>query len=392
MARLRYGGQALVEGVLMRGRGSIAVALRAPDGRIVCETEPLSGTFRATRWAKLPFVRGLVVLYETLVVGTRWLIRSANLAASEEGVELGTGGVALMLTFTLAIGIGIFFFLPLLITRAALPNQQGILFHAAEGVVQVAIFLGYLLLISRLGDVKRTFQYHGAEHMSIHALENGDPLVVERVRRYPTAHPRCGTEFLVVVIIISIIAFSIVGKQPILVTVVSRIILVPIIAAVAYEVLQFGARHEDNRLVRAIITPGIWVQKITTKQPTDDMIEVAIVSLEEALKADGQAVPDGSADFPRSSYADALATQAVDGAVGAEATGAEPAEAASVGVGPVAVGADDPVAAADPRHPVAAADRDDTMAAGYVADPADSADSAAPDGLADAAAAEPGPA
>jgi uncharacterized protein YqhQ len=376
MPRLRYGGQALVEGVMMRGRGAIAVALRAPDGRIVCETEPLSGTFRATRWAKLPFVRGLVVLYETLVVGTRWLIRSANLAASEEGVELGSGGVALMLTITLAIGIGIFFFLPLFITRAALPNQEGILFHAAEGVVQVAIFLGYLLLISRLPDVRRTFQYHGAEHMSIHALENGDPLIVERVRRYPTAHPRCGTEFLVVVIIISIIAFSIVGKQPILVTVVSRIILVPIIAAVAYEVLQFGARHEDNRLVRAIITPGIWVQKITTKQPTDDMIEVAIVSLEEALKADGQAVPDGSADFPRSSYADALATQAVDGAVGAEAAATAPAEVASAGVGPVPAGADDPVAVPD---------RDDTKAA------ADAEHPAAPDALADAAAAESDP-
>ena len=318
MARLRYGGQALVEGVMMRGRGAIAVALRAPDGRIVCETEPLSGTFRATRWAKLPFVRGLVVLYETLVVGTRWLIRSANLAASEEGVELGNGGVAVMLTITLAIGIGIFFFLPLLITRAALPSQEGLLFHAAEGVVQVAIFLGYLLLISRLPDVRRTFQYHGAEHMSIHALENGDPLVVEKVRRYPTAHPRCGTEFLVVVIIISIIAFSIVGKQPILVTVASRIILVPIIAAIAYEVLQFGARHEDNRVVRAIITPGIWVQKITTKQPTDDMIEVAIVSLEEALKADGQAVPDGSADFPRTPYQDALDALAAEKAAGAD--------------------------------------------------------------------------
>lgn len=313
---------------MMRGRGAIAVALRAPDGRIVCETEPLSGTFRATRWAKLPFVRGLVVLYETLVVGTRWLVRSANLAASEEGVELGNGGVALMLGITLAIGIGIFFFLPLFITRTVLPTQQGILLHAAEGIVQVAIFIGYLLLISRLGDVKRTFMYHGAEHMSIHALENEDPLTVEKVRRYPTAHPRCGTEFLVVVIILSILAFSIVGRQDILVTVASRLILVPIIAAVAYEILQFGARHEDNPIVRAIITPGIWVQMITTKQPTDDMIEVAIVSLEEALKADGQAIPAGSADFPRTPYADALATRAVNAAVGAEPA---PAPAADPG-------------------------------------------------------------
>ncbi len=328
MARLRYGGQALVEGVMMRGRGAIAVALRTPDGRIVCETEPLSGTFRATRWAKMPFVRGLVVLYETLVVGTRWLVRSANLAAAEEGVELGNGGVALMLGITLAIGIGIFFFLPLFITRTVLPTQQGLLLHAAEGIVQVAIFIGYLLLISRLGDVKRTFMYHGDEHMSINALEHEDPLVVENVRRYPTAHPRCGTEFLVVVIILSILAFSIVGRQDILVTVASRLILVPIIAAVAYEILQFGARHEDNPIMRAVIRPGIWVQMITTKRPTDDMIEVAIVSLEEALKADGQEIPAGSADFPRTPYADALATLAVDGAVGAEPV---PAPAADPG-------------------------------------------------------------
>ncbi len=316
MATLRYGGQALVEGVMMRGRSAIAVALRAPDGRIVFETEPLSGTFRASRWAKLPFIRGLVVLYETLVVGTRWLIRSANLSASEEGVELGNGGVALMLTVTLAIGIGIFFFLPAFITRTILPTQQGILFHAAEGVVQVSIFIGYLLLISRMGDVKRTFMYHGAEHMSIHALEHEDPLVVEQVRKYPTAHPRCGTEFLVVVIMISIITFSIIGRQDFLVTIASRLLLVPVIAAVAYEVLQYLARHETNPLMRALQRPGLWVQMITTKQPTDDMIEVAIVSLEEALKADGQPVPAGSADLPRMPYEDALAAIAAQVAAG----------------------------------------------------------------------------
>jgi uncharacterized protein YqhQ len=331
MARLRYGGQALVEGVMMRGRGAIAVALRAPDGRIVSQTEPLSGTFRATRWAKMPFLRGLVVLYETLVVGTRWLVRSANLAASEEGVELGSGGVAIMLTITMAIGIAIFFFLPLLITRAVVPGNGGILEHVVEGCVQVAIFIGYLLLISRAGDVKRTFMYHGAEHMSIHALENGDPLTVDRVRPYPTAHPRCGTEFLVVVIILSILTFSLIGRQPILVTVVSRIVLIPCIAAVAYEILQFGARHEGNPLMKVIITPGIWVQSITTKRPTDDQIEVAIVSLQEALIADGQQVPEGSAEIERTAYVDYLATKAVD-----QAVGDEPADGADAAAGPLA--------------------------------------------------------
>ncbi len=358
MARLRYGGQALVEGVMMRGRGSIAVALRAPDGRIVCQTEPLTGTFRATRWARLPLLRGLVVLYETLVVGTRWLIRSANLAASEEGVELGSGGVAIMLTITLAIGIAVFFFLPLLITRAVVPGQGGLLEHAVEGVVQVSIFIGYLLLISRAGDVRRTFQYHGAEHMSIHALEHGDPLTVDRVRPYPTAHPRCGTEFLVVVIILSILTFSLVGRQPILVTIASRVVLIPCIAAVAYEILQFGARHEDNVVMRALIRPGIWVQSITTKRPTDEQIEVAIVSLQEALEADGQKVPEGSAEIECSSYADFLATKAVDAAVGGEAgieAGREAPDAAAgagdagdliAGAGPAALPTGEQVVAA----------------------------------------------
>jgi uncharacterized protein YqhQ len=316
MARLRYGGQALVEGVLMRGRGVIAVALRHPDGRIVYATEPLTGGFRGTGWAKLPFVRGLVVLYETLVTGTRWLVRSANLSAAEEGVELGKGGIAIMLTITLALGIGLFFFLPLIITRAVLPTQGGLLGHAAEGVVQVAIFLGYLLLIGQAGDVRRTFQYHGAEHMSIHALENGDPLTTDRVRSYPTAHPRCGTEFLVVVIIISIITFSLIGRQSIPMTIISRLILIPVIAAVAYEILQYLARHESNMLMRALTKPGLWVQMITTKRPSDDQIEVAIVSLQEALRADGQEIPAGSADYPRVPLADVEARASVDAAVG----------------------------------------------------------------------------
>jgi uncharacterized protein YqhQ len=148
-------------------------------------------------------------------------------------------------------------------------------------------------------DIRRVFQYHGAEHMTIHALEGGDPLVPSAVRKYPTAHPRCGTEFLVVVMVLSIIAFALVGKQTPLVMIGSRILLIPVIAAVGYEILKFGARHRSNPVVRAIMYPGILVQMITTRQPTDDMIEVAIVSMEEALRADGEALPLGSAELPR---------------------------------------------------------------------------------------------
>ncbi|HEX5589601.1 MAG TPA: DUF1385 domain-containing protein [Candidatus Limnocylindrales bacterium] len=294
MARFNYGGQALIEGVLMRGRNAIAVAFRHPDGHIVWASEPLNTGPHGWRFAGAPFVRGLVVLYETLVVGTKWLIRSANVQVGEDE-ELGKGAIALMLGFTLLIGLGVFFLLPLVIaTFTTADVEEDLAQHLVEGLVRVALFLGYLALISRAPDIARVFQYHGAEHMTIHALEAGNPLTTANVRRYPTAHPRCGTEFLVVLIALSIVAFSLVGKQEPLVMVASRIILVPILAAVGYEILRWGAKHRANPIVKAIMWPGILVQMITTKQPSDDQIEVAIVSMQQALEADGESVPEGS--------------------------------------------------------------------------------------------------
>ena len=295
MPKFNYGGQALIEGVLMRGRDAIAVAFRHPDGHIVWEAESLDKGPHGWRFAKTPFVRGLIVLYETLVVGTRWLIRSANIQASAEGIELGKGSVALMLGVTLVLGVGVFFLLPLFIATFTTGTvEQDWIQHMVEGLVRVAIFLGYLALISRMPDIRRVFEYHGAEHMTIHALEAGDPLTTDAVRKYPTAHPRCGTEFLVVVIILSIFAFSLVGRQAIEWMVLSRLLLVPVIAAIGYEILRFGARHRGNPFVKAIMAPGILVQMITTKRPSDDQIEVAIVSMEQALEADGEEIPAGS--------------------------------------------------------------------------------------------------
>ena len=300
MPNYTYGGQALIEGVLMRGRDAIAVALRHPDGQIVYATERLDAGFHGTRWSKWPLIRGLVVLYETLIVGTRWLVRSANVQAEDEGVELGKGSIVLMLILTLGAGIGIFFLLPLFVASVATSgNDNGLVQHLVEGLIRVAIFLGYLIVIGRSPDISRVFQYHGAEHMTIHALEAGDPLTVVEVRKYPTAHQRCGTEFLVIVILLSIIAFSLVGRQAPVVMVGSRILLIPVIAAVGYEILKFGAKHRANPIVKVLLYPGLLVQKITTKRPTDDMIEVAIVSMEQALEADGETVPAGSGDFER---------------------------------------------------------------------------------------------
>jgi uncharacterized protein YqhQ len=335
MPTYTYGGQALIEGVLMRGRDAIAVALRHPDGHIVYATERLDSGFHGTRWSKWPFVRGLVVLYETLVMGTRWLVRSANVQASQDGVELGKGSIVFMLSLTLLAGVGIFFLLPLFIASVTTGGQDnGLIQHLVEGLVRVAIFLGYLVVIGRSPDISRVFQYHGAEHMTIHALEAGDPLTVNKVRKYPTAHQRCGTEFLVVVILLSIIAFSLVGRQTPLVMIASRILLIPVIAAVGYEILRFGARHRGNPVVKVLLYPGLLVQMITTKQPTDDMIEVAIVSMEEALEADGAEVPGGSTDFEREPMRLGAAAPTASG------------DAQPVPPAPVASGA--PTASADP--------------------------------------------
>jgi len=309
MARFNYGGQALIEGVLMRGRDAIAVAVRHPDGDVVWEAERLADSaVHRNRAAGWPFVRGLVVLYETLVIGTKWLTRSAAISAAGEGVELGRGAVVLTLAISLGFGVALFFVLPLFLTQAAASAATGVGTlgkNLLEGLIRLAVFVGYLLLISRSSEIRRVFQYHGAEHMSIHAFEHGDPLTPAAIRRYPTAHQRCGTEFLLVVVVVSILAFSVLAGQSLLVAVVGRLALIPVIVAVSYEVLRWGARHRQHPLVRWIFMPGIWLQMITTRQPDDSMIEVAIVSLEEALRADGEAIPDGSAMPARRTMAEA---------------------------------------------------------------------------------------
>jgi uncharacterized protein YqhQ len=295
----------------MRGRDAIAVAFRHPDGHIVWASESLDKGPHAWRFAKTPFVRGLIVLYETLIVGTRWLIRSANVQASAEGIELGRGSIALMLGLTLVVGIGFFFLLPLFLAALTTAKaDSGWVQHLTEGLIRVALFLGYLALIARAPDIRRVFEYHGAEHMTIHALEAGDPLTTDAVRKYPTAHPRCGTEFLVVVILLSVLLFGFLGRDNPIVMVGGRLVLIPVIAAVGYEILRFGARHRANPFVKAIMAPGILVQMITTKRPTDDQIEVAIVSMEEALEADGEAIPNGSELPERERLPDAAAAVA----------------------------------------------------------------------------------
>jgi len=284
----------------MRGRDSVAVALRHPDGVIRTATEPLDSILHRSRFARTPFFRGVVLLYETLVIGTRWLMRSGTLAAAGEGVALGRGAIAGTLLFTLLVAVGVFVLAPLFLARAATSSLVGsndvLLQHLVEGLIRIAVFVAYLMLVSLAPDIRRVFRYHGAEHMTIHALEHDEPLTVERIRRYPTAHPRCGTEFLVVFVIVSILVFSLLAGQSLLVSIVGRIVLIPVVAAISYELLRFGARYRGNTLVRWTFMPGIWLQLITTKPPDDDMIEVAVASMRAALAVSGDEAPAGSLD------------------------------------------------------------------------------------------------
>lgn len=319
MARFAYGGQALMEGVLMRGKDAIGVAVRGPDGRIFGTQEKLDSVLHRNRFARAPFFRGVVVLYETLVIGTRWLMRSGALSAAGEGVAMGGGTVAVTMTVTLVLAIGLFVLLPLLVAQGAtgtilsgLLSSLGIsggplafIQHLIEAAVRIALFVGYLLLVSRSAEIRRVFQYHGAEHMTIHALEHEDPLTVAAVRKYPTAHPRCGTEFLVVFILVSIILFSLLAGQSLVVSIIGRIVLIPVVASLSYEVLKWGAKRRDDRAVRWLFLPGIWLQAITTQPPDDSMIEVAIASMQEAIAANGETAPDGSLDPVREPMPDA---------------------------------------------------------------------------------------
>jgi uncharacterized protein YqhQ len=284
-----YGGQAVIEGVVIRGMRTIGLAVRKPSGAIYRYREPLNSPLQRWRWARLPFVRGVIVLWESLSIGVRMLMRSANVALEDEPVKLEGGSAVGFVLTTLAIALVVFVGVPYVATQAIRgivpdPQMQNIL----EGALRMAFFLGYVTAISFLPDIRRVFAYHGAEHMTIHAYEHGDPLQPSAIAKYPTAHPRCGTAFLLLVVVISIIAFAFLERSNPIVALVERLVLVLPVAAVSYEVLRVGARHETSPFMRVLVWPGLLLQRITTRQPTTAMIEVAIASLEEALAGDGE--------------------------------------------------------------------------------------------------------
>jgi uncharacterized protein YqhQ len=324
VSKFYYGGQAVIEGVMMRGRQHMAVAVRAPDGSIVIHEEALTGAYATSPLAKWPLVRGVMLLWESLALGARALRFSATVAEEEtvpppatadgsasppapdraaarrQYMEQASAGVKVSMIFSLVLAVAIFFVAPLLLVGWA---DQWIkadwASNVLEGGIRLALLLGYIWAIGRVPEIARVFGYHGAEHKTINAYEAGAPLTPASVGRFTLIHPRCGTTFLLIVVVLSILAFIALGRPPMEWRILSRIILVPVVAAFAYEVIRWAAGHFDNPLVRAVMAPGLALQRLTTREPDPSMLEVGIAALRRVLAADGVTVPaEGRAPAP----------------------------------------------------------------------------------------------
>lgn len=288
MGAFHYGGQAVMEGAMMRGRNSAATAVRAPSGEIIIREEPLTSAIYTSRVAKLPFVRGLVLLWETLSLGIRSLMFSASVALAEEEEELTKPMLWGTLAAALGLSIGLFFVTPLfLVGLADRFIASSLASNLLEGVIRLGIFVAYIWGIGRMSDIKRFFIFHGAEHKTINAYESGVPLEPQAIAAFSTAHRRCGTGFLLVVLIVSVFVFALLGRPDVVTRVASRILLVPLIASIAYEFIRLGADHPNNPVMRVLLAPGMWMQRMTTGEPDASQIEVAVAALKKVLVADG---------------------------------------------------------------------------------------------------------
>lgn len=296
----KVGGQAIMEGVMMRGESRVAVAVRVPDGRIHIKTEPVG---KMGSWARLPIIRGVVSFVSSLVVGMRTLLYSADVLEAYTDDEAKTGepgrfetwlakkfgakaawnfAIFMAVIMALVMTVVIFILMPtVVINLLGKVTDNAVLLNLAEGIFRILIFVLYIVAISKMGDIKRTFMYHGAEHKTIHCFENGLEMTPENAQQFYRLHPRCGTSFLVFVMVISLLVFSLMGWPTLWMRLLSRVVLIPVVAGLSYEVLRWAGRS-DNVVVRILSLPGLYLQKITTAEPTDDMLEVAIASMKAA--------------------------------------------------------------------------------------------------------------
>jgi len=294
---ISYGGQAVLEGVMMRSPSSWAVAVRTPEGDITEVVNEITSPMQRRRLWRLPVVRGVIALGESLAIGFRALAISANVATQERDehgeikTQIGRGQI--IFSFAIAIGFALMLFKvgPALLTNW-LPIESTELFVVVEGLIRVSVFVGYIALISLLPDLRRVFQYHGAEHKTINALESGSELTPEKVQKFSLIHPRCGTAFLLWVMVIAIFVFAFVGRPVWYWLILSRILLLPVIAGLAYEVIRFAGKHQSNRLLMTLLAPGLWLQRLTTREPTDDQVEVSIRALRRVLEREEAETPE----------------------------------------------------------------------------------------------------
>ena len=282
-----YGGQAIMEGVLMRGRCNVAMAVRAPSGEIVTYEEELPNLYRS-KWMKIPFIRGIINLWDSLNLGTRLLTKSANLASGEDEQLEGAALIGTVLV-SLILGVGIFFVLPAFLAGLAekFLSLSSWWSNLLEGLIRLLILVVYLLLMGQVPEVNRVFAYHGAEHKTINAFESGSEMTPENVAKQTLVHPRCGTSFILTLVLLSVIIFTLLGPLPIHWRVISRILLLPLVSAIAYEYIRFAANWMDkSALVRWLIKPNLWLQKLTTREPSSDMLEVSINAFNLMLEAE----------------------------------------------------------------------------------------------------------
>lgn len=282
-----YGGQAVIEGVMMRGPRTMAVAVRRPDGALALKSETLGGLYTGLL-RRAPFIRGIVVLWETLVLGMRALGYSAQVAAGEDENELSSAYIWTTMAVTFVLVAAVFFAGPVLLT-GWLESVLGATWAVViEGLLRLALFLAYVWAIAFVPDVRRVFAYHGAEHRTIHAYEAGRPLEVEAIRPFPNAHPRCGTGFLLTVMVVALVVFTLMGSPPLWWRVLSRVVLLPVIASISYEAIRLGMLIERIPLLSWLLKPNLLLQSLTTRDPDDDQIEVAVVALRGVLSAESE--------------------------------------------------------------------------------------------------------
>jgi uncharacterized protein YqhQ len=283
-----YGGQALIEGVLMRGRHALAAAFRKPDGKIEVKSEKLSGIYKNNLF-QIPFLRGLVILWDSLVMGMKYLTLSANVQAESEQEKIEGNGLYATVVISILLAVFMFFVIPLLLTNLinSFWQMNATIFNLVEGIFRLTIMVIYLWLISFMEEIKRVFAYHGAEHKTINAYEAHAKMNVASVMNYSVQHPRCGTSFLLTLIVLSILVFTLIGNMPFGIKIVSRIIFIPILAMISYEFIRFLGKYQDNSVVKFISKPNMALQKLTTREPSPEMVEVAISAFTSMLEMEG---------------------------------------------------------------------------------------------------------